>query len=265
MVWLSGFAKPLSRLGLCHFEEHAQGQPLKILLVGYNGARNTGADARVVTLTQQLEQALGTEKAELTVMTLDKENVGGYFSSRVRLLPFTTMFIFSLLRACSRHHVAILCEGSTLIPTFAKALCVFFCEAAGIDIGDRKAQRVHATKGLQHLTFEGDIIIVAAGGYGTPDILRASGIDCQPTLFVDPVLCVAAPMEKARQHRQLLMPFVSMRDKYIISPYMDWLSFFFNRSWRQPMDGIVSLMIKLADVEHWACRPCSPSWPWLSV
>ncbi len=119
-------------MGLCRFEAHAKGQPLKILLVGYNGARNTGADARVVTLTQQLEQTLGTEKVELTVMTLDEQNVGGYFSEKVRLLPFTTAFIFSLLRACSRHHVAILCEGSTLTPTFADALCVFFCEAAGI-------------------------------------------------------------------------------------------------------------------------------------
>ena len=124
------------------------------------------------------------------------------------------------------------------------------CKVTRIDIGERRAQRVHAVKGMRHLTFEADIIIVAAGGYGTPDILRASGIDCQPTLFVDPVLCVAAPMEKARQHRQVLMPFVSMRDKYIISPYMDWLSFFFSRSWRKPMDGIVSLMIKLADVEQ---------------
>ena len=44
VAWLSGFAKPLSRLGLCRYEEYAKGQPLKILLVGYNGARNTGAD-----------------------------------------------------------------------------------------------------------------------------------------------------------------------------------------------------------------------------
>lgn len=124
------------------------------------------------------------------------------------------------------------------------------CKVTRIDIGDRLAHRVHADKGFQHLTFEADIIIVAAGGYGTPDILRASGINCQSTLFVDPVLCVAAPMEKAHQDRQLLMPFVSMRDKYIISPYMDWLSFFFNHSWRKPMDGMVSLMIKLADVEQ---------------
>ena len=58
-----------------------------------------------------------------------------------------------------------------------------------------------------------------------PNSFRASGISCQPTLFVDPVLCVAAPMAGARQDHQLLMPFVSHREKYIISPYIDWLSF----------------------------------------
>ena len=131
------------------------------------------------------------------------------------------------------------------------------CKVTRIDIGDGKAKHVHAVRTNSQfsilnsqLTFDADIIIVAAGGYGTPDILRASGIECEPHLFVDPVLCVAAPMEKARQDHQLLMPFVSMRDKYIISPYMDWLSFFFNRQWYKPMDGMISLMIKLADVEQ---------------
>lgn len=124
------------------------------------------------------------------------------------------------------------------------------CKVTRIDIGDGKAKRVHARKGLQHVTFEADVVIVAAGGYGTPDILRASGIECEPRLFVDPVLCVAAPMANARQDHQLLMPFVSTRDKYIISPYMDWLSFFFNRKWYHPKDGMVSLMIKLADEEQ---------------
>ncbi len=124
------------------------------------------------------------------------------------------------------------------------------CRVSSIDISDGVARKVHATKGLRHLTFEADIVVVAAGGYGTPDILRASGIECQNTLFVDPVLCVAAPMAGARQDRQLLMPFVSHREKYIISPYMDWLSFFFNSKWRKPMDGLLSLMIKLSDVEQ---------------
>ncbi len=124
------------------------------------------------------------------------------------------------------------------------------CRVTHIDVGDRLARRVHGVKGFRHVTFDADLIVVAAGGYGTPDVLRRSGIDCQPTLFVDPVLCVAAPMAHARQDRQLLMPFVSRRGRYIISPYMDWLSFFFNKSWYRPMDGIVSLMIKLADKEQ---------------
>lgn len=133
MVWLSGHAKLLARLGLLHYEEWSKGQPLKILLVGYNGARNTGADARVVALSRQLEEAFGPASGvELTVMTLDTANVGGYFSPAVRLYKFTTMFFFSLLRATSATHVAVLCEGSTLTRTFADALCVFYCEAAGI-------------------------------------------------------------------------------------------------------------------------------------
>lgn len=132
IVWFSGFSKPLSRLGLCRYDEWCQGKRMKILLVGYNGARNTGADARVVALIKQLDGTLGAENVEMTVMTLDKDNVEGYFPNHVHLWPFTTMFFWSLLRAASQHHVAILCEGSTLTPTFAEALPVYFCEAAGI-------------------------------------------------------------------------------------------------------------------------------------
>ena len=132
IVWLAGFAKPLSPLKLCRYDEWRKGEKLKVLLVGYNGARNTGADARVVELVRQIDETLGEDDVELTVMTLDKDNVRGYFPSHVRLLPFTTLFFCSLLRACSTHHVTVLCEGSTLTPTFAEALSVFFCEAAGI-------------------------------------------------------------------------------------------------------------------------------------
>lgn len=132
VVWLSGWMKPLARLGLVRYSAYTEGQPLKILLVGYNGARNTGADARVVALVQQLEQALGAQQHQLTVMTLNLDNVAGYFGKHVQLLHFSTMFVVKLMRACSQHHVAILCEGSTLTPTFADALCVFFCEAAGV-------------------------------------------------------------------------------------------------------------------------------------
>ena len=64
---------------------------------------------------------------------------------------------------------------------------------------------------------------------------------------MDPVLCVARRKEGIHQEHQLLMPFFSQQDGYIISPYMDYLSFFFNKDWKMPMTDIVSIMIKLAD------------------
>ena len=46
------------------------------------------------------------------------------------------------------------------------------------------------------------------------------------------------------------MPFVVQRPGYIISPYFDYLSFLFDRRWRRPADGVLALMIKLADSEN---------------
>ena len=132
IIFFSGFAKPLSKLGLTSYEEWKSGRKRKILLVGYNGARNTGSDARVVAITEQLIELFGTENIQLTVMTLQKESLEGYFAPEVELLPFSSVFVFDLLRACNRSHAAILCEGSTLKSTFANALTLFLCEAAGI-------------------------------------------------------------------------------------------------------------------------------------
>ena len=92
-----------------------------------------------------------------------------------------------------------------------------------------------------------DVVVLAAGGLGTPVILDASGIPARPMLFVDPVLCVATRMEGAGLERQLPMPFVSEQPDFILSPYFDWLSFYFNRAWRMPHGYIMSIMIKMAD------------------
>ncbi len=124
------------------------------------------------------------------------------------------------------------------------------CRVERLEMDDHRVRRVVARQGLRTVTYEADVVVLAAGGLGTPQILSHSGIDCPPHLFVDPVLCLAAPLPGARQDRQLLMPFVSQRDGYILSPYMDWLSFFFNRQWRKPMGGMVSMMIKMADEEQ---------------
>lgn len=94
-----------------------------------------------------------------------------------------------------------------------------------------------------------DGIVVAAGGLGTPGILMRSGVRVSNRLAVDPVLCVATPWPDADQYRELPMPFFSAHEGYMIAPYFDHLSFFFDRRWRLGASGIASLMVKLADEE----------------
>jgi len=110
-----------------------------------------------------------------------------------------------------------------------------------------RATGVRGRRGLRRVSRAADVIVLAAGGAATPAILERSGIACEPRLFVDPVLCVAARLEGAGLDREISMPWVIERDRYIVSPYMDWLSFFFDRRWRLPARDIVALMVKLAD------------------
>ncbi len=123
------------------------------------------------------------------------------------------------------------------------------CEVTRLEIdpGDHTVHTVCAKENRRQTTYSADLVVLAAGGLGTPIILEESGIPCEPTLFVDPVLCVAAPYKGAGQDRQIPMAFLMERDGYMLSPYMDYLSFFFNKSWRLPSGDILSMMIKLAD------------------
>ncbi|MCD7724712.1 MAG: FAD-dependent oxidoreductase [Clostridiales bacterium] len=124
----------------------------------------------------------------------------------------------------------------------------------GIDRSDNTVHTVYAKKGGKQTTYSADLVVLAAGGLGTPIILERSGIACETTLFVDPVLCVAAPYPGAGQDHHIPMPFLMQRDGYMLSPYMDYLSFFFNKSWRMPSKDILSMMIKLSDSGFGASR-----------
>jgi choline dehydrogenase-like flavoprotein len=70
-----------------------------------------------------------------------------------------------------------------------------------------RAHGVLARHGLKKKWFPADLVILAAGGLGTPLVLQDSGITCDAKLFVDPVLCVAAEMKDSFQNREMPMPF----------------------------------------------------------
>jgi choline dehydrogenase-like flavoprotein len=116
-----------------------------------------------------------------------------------------------------------------------------------IAVRDGAARGVVATAGARRRFFPAEAVVLAAGGLGTPPILRRSGIPSAPRLFVDPVLCVAARWPGARQDRELAMPFALATDGALLAPYFDRLSYYFDPRWRAPASDIFSIMIKLAD------------------
>ena len=140
-------------------------------------------------------------------------------------------------------------ESTVSLVIHAGAVLVTGCKVTDLEITGREVTAVHARCHGRKRTFRADLVVLAAGGLGTPPILENSGITCEKSLFVDPVLCVAGHLPGLRQDRQILMPFISQQEGYILAPYMDYLSFFFNKDWRMPMRDIASIMIKLADEE----------------
>jgi len=130
----------------------------------------------------------------------------------------------------------------------AKGACIVIgADVKKIVIENGKAVGVQARKNGRLRFYPADLVLLSAGGFATPVILENSKISCEPSLFVDPVLCVATEWEDACQNREIPMPFVIHKEHFILSPYFDHLSFFFNRNWRYPARNILSLMIKMAD------------------
>ncbi len=121
------------------------------------------------------------------------------------------------------------------------------CRVKKVMISGNEAFGVEFSDSVRFGFLPADLVVVAAGGLGTPVVLNQSGIECKGRLFVDPVLCVAAKWEGSRQDQEIPMPFIVQKDRYIVSPYFDFLSFFFNRKWRHAAGDIYSLMITLAD------------------
>jgi choline dehydrogenase-like flavoprotein len=121
------------------------------------------------------------------------------------------------------------------------------CLVRRVVVKNGRALGVEANTGNRHKFIPADVVVLAAGGFGTPVILQNSGIPCKPSLFVDPVLCLAGPWSGALQNREIPMPFAAQREHFILSPYFDYLSYFFNRQWPPTPENILSLMIKLAD------------------
>jgi polysaccharide pyruvyl transferase WcaK-like protein len=118
-------------------ERYRPGQPLKLLLAGYVGTRNTGADLRVEELIRQLRTILGDDNLQLSCLTVDHARSAGYFRTvqQVRLPPIFMHFLFE---ECPKHHGVVACEGSMFKSKFANALSTMMAGALGMASAEGK-------------------------------------------------------------------------------------------------------------------------------
>lgn len=113
------------------------GEPLSLLLAGYVGTRNTGADVRTEEMIKQFRHLLDDEHASLSILTIDPEKTRGYFKT-VRQLHVPQIFPAFLADAVRPVHGVIACEGSMFKSKFASALTTMMVGALGLAAAEEK-------------------------------------------------------------------------------------------------------------------------------
>lgn len=97
----------------------------------------------------------------------------------------------------------------------------------------------------------GEVVVLAAGGIGTAQILKNSGLPVKDSLWADIVLTMGGVSKGAHQLEEPPMVWYTKHENFILSPYLDILSHFFHKPWRNvSIQDRVGLMVKLADVEE---------------
>jgi choline dehydrogenase-like flavoprotein len=120
-------------------------------------------------------------------------------------------------------------------------------------IENGKATGVVVRSGHKLRTIKADIIVLSAGGIGTAQILKASGLPAKDNLWADIVLTLGGVLKGADQIKEPPMAWYTKHKDYILSPYLDILSHWFHKPWRNvSIDDRVGIMVKLADIEEGA-------------
>ena len=95
----------------------------RVLLLGYNGANNTGSEARLLAIINDIRAILGPEVL-ITVPTLNKENLERYLKEDrfLKIAPISSIFFFDIRKLVREHDILLLVEGSCYMDTWTSAL-----------------------------------------------------------------------------------------------------------------------------------------------
>ena len=117
----------------------------KILLLGYNGANNTGSEARLLAIIEDIRSIVG-QKAKITVPTLNENNLRRYLKEDeyLKIASIHSIFFFDIRRLVKEHDVLLLVEGSCYMDTWTSALLWAFLWATRCAHNFKKSSLAYA-------------------------------------------------------------------------------------------------------------------------
>lgn len=125
----------------------------RVLLLGYSGANNTGAEALLLADIDDVRAVLGPQ-AVITIPSLNPPNSRRYVKEtpNVRIAPLPTIFFPALRRLVREHDLIMLGEGSTYMDTWSSIMLWAYlwttrcadtmgkpCLAYAVDAGEMKS------------------------------------------------------------------------------------------------------------------------------
>ena len=128
---------------------HQFQSPARVLLAGLNGVNNTGAEARVLAIIDDVRAVLGPD-ATITVPSLDVAATRRYIreDAHLHVVPVPSVYFAALRRLVREHDLVLLAEGSVYMDTWTPFLLYYFlwathcahalgkpCLAYAVDVG----------------------------------------------------------------------------------------------------------------------------------
>jgi polysaccharide pyruvyl transferase WcaK-like protein len=104
--------------------------PLRILLAGYSGACNTGADLRTAEIIRQLRIELGEDRLVIGVLVIGEHPLP--FSAPVTLERIDSYPPDAVEDLCLRYDAVVACEGSLFTSTFSDGLAMLLTAFLGM-------------------------------------------------------------------------------------------------------------------------------------
>ena len=99
------------------------GKIRKVLLMGYNGANNTGSEARLLAIVEEVRKVLGDD-IQITIPTICGDNLKRYIveEPNLKIEEYPTVYFLALRRLVREHDLILLTEGSCYMDTWSSCL-----------------------------------------------------------------------------------------------------------------------------------------------